>query len=405
MNNSWLRCLIGVFVLLNAPLFSSYIQNNSITFYSIIAVNSLLALMMIYTYKQASLGSFEVNPGRSLPLLIQGSVQLSLYYYVIIVSNLITIDWLSATGMPAICSLRMPFVFYQIIFAFVCDYLLTIFRGMNYKPQFYVIPLVLSINLFLWILNDYAILHLVIIVVGIFIKTFVTRTEADGRSIHIFNPSFIVLTLVSLIVIALGLNGATPDLRTSELASMFELAPNFNIFLFCVGCITLWLPNSYLVSIGAYSSVMFLDYLSQWFFGYQLFGGLVRGSVFIAVMLGITDPQTSPRSSCGKFIFGVAYGLTLTLFNFIFFFFNPIDAYFSKILAIPVLNIFSRRFDTYFASIAYLNFGYYSSRLIAILLFSIIFIVTYAQLTLNNYTLAEAVALKIRLALGLSPFL
>lgn len=371
--------LAGINVLLNLLLFSSYIQSNSFTFYFLIAVNVLVAVASFATYKQAHLANFEITFRKALPILIQGTVQLSIFYYVSVWG---LINNLRPIAVPSIFLWRMPFVFYQILFAFVFDYLFTIARGKSYRPQFYVIPLVLSINLFMWFLHDFTILHLVVIIIGIMIKTYVVRREPDGRTTHVFNPSFIILALASLTIIALGLPNATPNLRTGELAGAYDETPYFNIFVLCVGCLTLWIPNSYLIALGAYATVMLINYLSLFFYGEQIFDGLVRGSIFIAIMLGITDPQTSPKTYGGKFLFGAAYGLCLILCYFLL----PIlwvDTYFSKILPIPVLNLFVRQFDAGFTKLTSETYGYltyYRTRLVAIAVFVLIFTVTYQQL-------------------------
>lgn len=394
----WLAYLIVSFILLNAPFFfSSYIASDDFTFYGVIVVNSLLAVCMLTTYSRAHLVNLKVDFARTLPVLIQGSVQLSIYYYVMTANPI--------SDVRDIWSSRMPFVFYQIIFALTFDYLFTIWRGKAYHLHFYVIPMVLSINLFLWLLNEYSIIHLPIIIAGILIKTYVIRKDADGQFVHIFNPSFIVLSLTSLIIFAMGLNFINPNVYAVEIGYMYDTTPYFNIFVLCVGCITLWLPNSYLVSIGAYSIVMLLDQLSRTYLGYQLFTKLVSDSAMIAIMLGITDPKTSPKTSYGKLFFGVAYGLCFTFFNFLLAVSGPFDTYFAKIFAIPALNLFVGKFDTCFKSTTYLMGGYFRFRLASILLFGSIFTLTYSHLVTPSYpTLAYVTADRIRVAFGFEPF-
>lgn len=413
LRHRWIY-FIAIIVLLNGPLFFSSLQpngvtyspmyrllipNGNVTFYAIIAVNFFLALACLATYKRSNLASFQVDFFEILPILVQGSVQLSIYLYVINVNSGIFISdlWQS----------RMPFLFYQVVFAFTFDYLFTICRGKVFRPEFYVLPLVLSINLFLWFVYDYTVLHLVLIVVAILIKSYIVSEGSDGRFHHVFNPSFIVLALVALVVIVLGLSGTTLGLVDSDLASIYDSTPDFNIFVFCVGCITLWLPNSYLVSIGAYSSIMLLDYFSEMFLGDRLFFGLARGSVLIAIMLGITDPKTSPKTSHGKFLFGVTYGVFVTLFNFILAIFNPWDTYFSKILPIPLMNLMSRVFDRPVTAVARKNGGYYVSRIVAIIIFSVIFATTYPRLMLQEThpSLARVVADHIRVYFGYDPWM
>ncbi|MDR3477545.1 MAG: RnfABCDGE type electron transport complex subunit D [Gammaproteobacteria bacterium] len=386
--------LITLFVLLNLPLFSSSMQSNAFTFYAIIGVNVLLGLFAIATRKRVHFPSEGIPFRRILPLIIQGTVQSSVFIYIILMTR-------SSETQSLVLS-RIPLIFYQLIFAFIFDYLFIISRGKVYFPEFYVIPMVMSINLFLWFSDNYFIFHLVLIVLGILIKTYVVRNEGNGKSSNIFNPSFIALTLCAFFVIMFNLHTHIYDI---EIATIYDRTPGFDIFVLCAGCFTLWLPNSYVESIGAYCAIMFVDYLSETFFGYRLLYRLAGGSVMVAIMLGITDPKTSPHSKPGKFFFGAAFGCSVILINFMMYLFNTaVHDYYSKILSIPILNIFTKKFDEWFGSLFQFELNYYASRIVAILIFGTIFFFTYPRLEKETQpTLIHVLADQVRTEAGFSP--
>jgi hypothetical protein len=386
--------LIGLFVLLNVPLLYSSLQANAFTFYALLGVNLLLTSVAVATRKQVSFPVQGLDFRQLIPLFIQGTVQFSIFIYVILMNP--------SNETRALVLARIPLIFYQLFFGFVFDYLLMVWRGKSYRPEFYIIPMVLSINLFFWILDNYFILHLLLIIMGILIKNFVVRQNPDGRVTHIFNPSFIVLTFCAIVVFSFNLHQHIYD---SQIAVLYDATPDFDIYVFCVGCITLWLPDSYVEAMGAYTIIMLLDYISQNFFGYRLFFRLAGGSVLIAIMLGISDPQTSPQSKRGKFFFGVSYGLCLTLVNFLLVLFNSgARFYYAKILSIPVLNIFSRKFDVWFESTGNKKIGYYQGRILALVVFALIFFSTHSMLEAveTDPSLVYVIANKIRMALHLT---
>jgi hypothetical protein len=385
--------LITLFALLNLPLFSTFMQSNAFTFYAILAVNALLIFVAIASRKQVRFATDGIPFRNILPLIVQGSVQSSVFFYVIFMTG-------SSETQQIVLS-RIPLIFYQLVFAFIFDYLFIICRGKVYRPEFYVIPLVMSINLFLWFVDNYFILHLAMIVVGVLIKTYVVRKEPNGKYSNIFNPSFIVLALCACFIISFNLHKHIYDI---EIATIYDSTPGFDLFVFCAGCFTLWLPNSYVESMGAYSAIMFIDYLSETFFGYRIIYQLAGGSLMVAIMLGITDPKTSPQTKAGKFFFGASFGACLIFVNFLTYLFNTaVHDYYSKIISIPTLNLFTKKFDVWFGSIFKFELSYYASRIIAILIFGSIVLITYPRLeTETQPTLVHVLADQIRTEAGLS---
>ena len=94
-----------------------------------------------------------------------------------------------------------PMILGQILFAFGVDALLQWTRRENYRIGWGPIPVIFSINLFLWFKPEWFFFQFGLVAVGFLAKELI-RWEKNGRSAHIFNPSSFPLAVAALILIA-----------------------------------------------------------------------------------------------------------------------------------------------------------------------------------------------------------
>ena len=229
----------------------------------------------------------------------------------------------------------------QLAFAYVVDMLLAWSRRDHYVLGFGPVPITLSINIFLWFRDDWFYLQFLMIAVGFLTKAYV-RWQREGRSVHIFNPSALTLSLFSLVLIATG----TSDLTWGDpIATTLNLGPNAYLVLFLIGLVVMYYFSITLIA-GFAAAVLFgASALYTAVTGVPFF---IDSEIPIAVFLGlhllVTDPSTSPRTAFGRIMFGVLYGLgVFGLYELLGLFAQP--TFYDKLLPVPLLNLAVRRID------------------------------------------------------------
>ena len=229
----------------------------------------------------------------------------------------------------------------QLAFAYVVDMLLAWSRRDHYVLGFGPVPITLSINIFLWFRDDWFYLQFLMIAVGFLAKAYV-RWQREGRSVHIFNPSALTLSLFSLVLIATG----TSDLTWGDpIATTLNLGPNAYLVLFLIGLVVMYYFSITLIA-GFAAAVLFgASALYTAVTGVPFF---IDSEIPIAVFLGlhllVTDPSTSPRTAFGRIMFGVLYGLgVFGLYELLGLFAQP--TFYDKLLPVPLLNLAVRRID------------------------------------------------------------
>jgi len=229
----------------------------------------------------------------------------------------------------------------QLAFAYAFDMLLQWSRRRDYVLGFGPVPIILSINLFLWFRDDWFYLQFLMIGIGFLGKEFV-RWQREGRRVHIFNPSAFALGLFSLVLIATG----NTDLTWGrEIASTLTLAPYIYTQLFLVGLIVMYFFSITLVA-GSAAAVLFGgSALYSAITGVPYFiDSEIPAAVFLGLHLLITDPSTSPRTPPGKMLFGVLYGSGVFALYWIL---GAAGAptFYDKLLCVPLLNLSVRGID------------------------------------------------------------
>jgi len=241
---------------------------------------------------------------------------------------------------------EIPLIAAQVLFLFALDMLVCWARRDNWILGFGPIPIIFSMNLFLWFRDDWYYLQFVMVAIIVLGKEFL-RWKRDGHSTHIFNPSAFALFVTSIVLIA---THNTPITWGNEIATTFLNPPNFFLEMFVLGLIVQALFQVTLVTLSAAAMLYVLNVIYTGSTGTYLFIDTnIHPAIFLGLHLLVTDPATSPRKNFGKVIFGAAYGAGI--FGLV-----PVleglgaPVFYDKLLCVPILNLTVRALDR--ASIA-----------------------------------------------------
>jgi hypothetical protein len=235
----------------------------------------------------------------------------------------------------------VPLIAAQLIFAYAFDILLGWSRRGTYTLGFGPVPVIFSINLFLWFKPDWFYLQFLMLAAGFTAKELI-RWKRDERVVHVFNPSSFPLALISLGLILTGTSDMT---RGQDIAISQFYPPHMYLMLFLIA-----LPGQFLFGVA---SMTLSAVLTTYLFGvvyfavtgtYFFYDSFVPISVFLGMHLLFTDPSTSPRSELGRVIFGVLYGLSaVALYQLLGA--AGVPTFYDKLLQVPLLNLSVRLLD------------------------------------------------------------
>lgn len=231
---------------------------------------------------------------------------------------------------------RATTILIQLLFVAAVDMLSNWRSRARLQASSSVLPIMLSVNLFLWHDDRHAWESLVILAVAVLSKS-LWRWK-DARYGHIFNPSAIALSLAGIIYYCLG---RWTYVRLDEL---FLIPPNFSEIILIAGLLIQFGRGTGVTTLGGIVSMMALD-VTLLSIGIHNVPFPFEGQNYVGLTLLITDPATSPRSLAGRAMFGALYG---ALFVVIFRSFHAVDpsyVYFSKIFAAPLANLLVPWFD------------------------------------------------------------
>jgi hypothetical protein len=235
------------------------------------------------------------------------------------------------------------FILAQLLFAYAFDMLLAWSRRDTYTLGFGPVPVVFSINLFLWFKPDWFYLQFAMVGLGFAAKELI-RWNKDGRRTHIFNPSSFPLAVFSLGLIAAGASDLTWG---REIASTQFYPPHMYLMLFLVG-----LPGQFFFGV---TTMTMSAVVTTYLFGliyfatsgiYFFYDSYIPIAVFLGMHLLFTDPSTSPQTELGRVIYGALYGLsTVALYQWLGSAGMP--TFYDKLLQVPLLNLSIKGIDRF----------------------------------------------------------
>ena len=246
-----------------------------------------------------------------------------------------------------------PLIAGQVVFAYAFDLLLGWSRRDTHRLGFGPVPVVFSINLFLWFADDWFHFQFLLVALGFAAKELI-RWERDGRLVHIFNPASFPLAVFAAALIVTGMSGVT---RAQDIAISQFYPPQMYLWIFLIA-----LPGQYLFGV---TTMTMAAVVSTYLFGlayfaatgvYFFYDSYIPIAVFLGMHLLFTDPSTSPRTELGRIVFGVLYGLS-TVALYVLLGRAGAPTFYDKLLQVPLLNLsvipidraarstFLRRFD------------------------------------------------------------
>jgi len=235
-----------------------------------------------------------------------------------------------------------PLILAQLPLAYLLDMTLAWSRNRVWSAGLGPLPIVGSVNLFLWFKPEHYHWQLAMIALA-FMGRELLQWERGGRRRHIFNPSGLALTLASLALI-IG-DGSREMTWGQEIATHLQLAPYMFELIFGLGVIVQLAFGVVWTTLSAALTLWGLEALWSWSYGEWFFTDTVIPiSVFLGMNLLITDPATSPKSALGKALFGALYGLcVMPLFMLLGALGQP--TFFDKLLQVPLCNLLAPRLD------------------------------------------------------------
>lgn len=236
---------------------------------------------------------------------------------------------------------HLPLLMAQLVFAYGLDCLLQLTRRGRYQVGFGPVPVIFSVNFFLWFRPDWYYWQFALVALVYVGKEFLRWTR-DGRTTHIFNPSAFALGVFSAVLILTGTSQVTLGL---EIAQTLFNPPFIYVVLFMVS-----LPAQILYGVAA-MTVPAVVTVVGWglvYFAatgtYYFRDAFIPAPVFLGMLLLFTDPATSPRTGPGRVLFGVLYAVMILALTAILEAFGA-PTFFDKLIPIPILNLAVRRLD------------------------------------------------------------
>jgi len=234
-----------------------------------------------------------------------------------------------------------PHLAAQVLFYYGFDLLLAWWRRDEARTGFGPIPIVGSVNLFLWFRDDLFALQFALLAAGALAKEAI-RWERDGRRTHVFNPSSFPLFLCCAVLWATGSDGLT---WARDIAVTQGLVPHAWVVVFALGLVVQTLFATTLVTAGAVAALTALNLAYTGLTGVYLWVDVgIPAAIFLGCNFLVTDPATSPRTARGRALFGVLYGAAVfALYLVLRETGGP--TYYDKLLCVPFLNLLVRRLD------------------------------------------------------------
>ncbi len=326
LDPKWVKALPGLFgALLLAPLLLERVQSTPGLLWAFVAA-AVLGVSANY-WLVAERKDLEVEWRPRAPHVLQIFAQGAAYGY-----------W--AWHWPPTQE-QLLLVLAQLPFAYLIEMFIGWRRYGRFRLGFGPFPIVGSINLFLWMTDAWWGLQLGMVGIA-YLARELLQWERDGVRQHIFNPSAIALVAVALPLI---LTGNASIARGQEIASSLGLGPYCYESMLLAGLIVQLAFPVVLTTMAAFATTFVLGWLYTAQTGvYHYVDTTIPIAVFLGMTLLITDPVSSPKSSGGKVLFGVLYGLGVFVLFDVLWAFNGLPwgeniTYFDKLLCVPLLNL------------------------------------------------------------------
>ncbi len=323
LSQSLSKCFLGFWVLYTLSLLLPRVYENSKLFYSIAISSVLFFLWFVFL-------TVLINK-RKGPVLFKLDFRKNHYIQFLVQIALVAFF---AFSWPPLVK-QLPLIGIQFLFGYMLEMLFYSSLLKRYHLGFGPLPVIISINFFIWFKDDWFYYQMLLIALALLGKQIFYK-HIDGKKIPVFNPSILSLAFFSVILIVTE-KTAEWTWATSLASELYH--PYNYLIVFVLGLVVQFYFKTTLVT---FASVLSLYLLNQIYFAatgsYWFIDSNIPPAVFLGVHLLITDPSTSPKSNLGKVVFGLIYGSSIfVLFGILNF--NNQPTLYDKILQVPLMNL------------------------------------------------------------------
>lgn len=224
---------------------------------------------------------------------------------------------------------RWPFLLLQLGFTLAADFVCNwAFRG-RLTAGSAVLPIVISINFFLWFDasnfgEGLAVFALAVLSKGLW------RWKHDPER-HIFNPSAIAVAIAGVYYFLSGKD------TFIALDGFLGLPPNMAEVVMLAGLLVQVAYDTGFTTLAALWTILIANLVTP-------VTGIHQPSPFqvqtlIGITLFITDPKTTPRRALGRTLFGMTFGFLFVAWYLFSGWLMGNESYFTKVFAIPFANL------------------------------------------------------------------
>jgi hypothetical protein len=229
---------------------------------------------------------------------------------------------------------HLPVIAIQLAVAYAIDVLLAWTLRRPYSPSLGPLPIVLSINLFVWFLPGEILLYALVVAIALSSKTFLLSA---GR--HIFNPSVFAIAVVGMLCILL------PGwFQYRDISHDFSRPPHMAHLIVLLALIPQVRLRTAPVAVGAVLSMLGVMLLVDALTGYRGGPSPWWPPWLLTITLLAGDPATIPSGSVSRLLFGLFLGATFYLVSRGLLFTVGTD-FFAKVIPIPLANLLVPSFE------------------------------------------------------------
>lgn len=235
---------------------------------------------------------------------------------------------------------------FAVLFDSLCYRLL---RGI-WRFSFAPVPVVMSTNLFLWFVPEYFWAQLLVVALAIVGKAtlqwhrFLPHSGAplaSRETTHIFNPTGLALALSAIVILSLM---PTDIAYGQSVPASQELGPHVYSMLFAISILVNVFFPTVLVTASIVATTLFLHFFTEMAWGLPAYPLAISAPVFLAAVLLVTDPMTTPITKTGRVLFGASYAAIVYVIPYFLIQLN-LPSSSEKVLAVPLVNLLVPTFD------------------------------------------------------------
>lgn len=227
---------------------------------------------------------------------------------------------------------RVPLVLSQFFVALTTQAVMDVHRGRSLRFSLAYLPMVLSLNFFLWFMPGFYWASLGLVLLGVLGKNLVRRRGESAT--HIFNPSGFAMGSAAWTLLFLFVSGV-PHFYWDAPSTMY-LIPHAAFFIAGFALLPQLFAGTLSITAGALGGF----FLARHFLGMAF----LDPPTFLAMSFFITDPVTSPRRPSAQFFYGLIYFAGVMMAEWLLGLLSA-PIFFGKVLGLPFLNLTAGFFD------------------------------------------------------------